>query len=528
MHAELEQRLRDTRPDLTPPAGTRERLADRLGIRESRARGPYAWLGGRRRGVALLAGAVLVAGTAVGTAVVALRSGGADSVRVLDQPDGSWSRAESLSVRFRNEYPEPVVAVDDRGRAIVAWERAGRIEIRTRSSAGTWEPVRVASTAERATDPVVAVAPNGRGQVIWRERRGGRWQVLPLIGPDGRRFGQLRRKAGVQYLIAARGIDLGNGALGPVRAVSQPTPRQGDMQQLSADADADGRVTVAWARLNGLEVASTDTEGGWGTPVRMRAGNRATPWRLNLSVARDGHRAVIWHAVSRTPGVASAVVAATGTVDGWSEPVTLAESATFNGDTPVIAVDRGGRAWAVWNAAGADRQELAWASLDDDGDWSTPQPLTGPAPGTVGGPGLATTGDGTAVAVWGQAPASFSGGPRGATYAALLPMAGPARSVGRLTRGTVILQSRQGIPVTSDGSGRVIAMPPEQLGVAAFTWRAGQPSPEVFSVSTTAGFWTNGRARIAAGRDGTLVGVASRGAPGGEQIVAFTRSPQAP
>jgi len=526
MHADLERRLRETRPDLTPPAGTRERLAGRLGIQGSRARGPYAWLGGRRRGVALLAGAVLVTGTAVGTAVVALRSGGTGTVRVADQPEGSWTRAEPLSVRFLNEYPEPVVAVDDHGRALVAWERAGRIEIRTRSASGGWEPVRVASTAERATDPVVAVSPGGRGQVIWRERRGGRREVLPLVGPDGRRFGQLRRKAGVRYVIAARSIDLNGGALGPIRTVSQPTQRQGDMQQLSAGADARGRVSVAWARLNALEVAGTDTDGRWGAPLRMRSTGGAAPWRLNLSVERDGHRAVIWHSVAQT-GPPNAMMVATGTSEGWAAPTQLDQPRTYNGDTPVITIDRRGRAWAIWNSPQGGGQRLSWAVLDQEG-WSEPRPLTNAADGTTGAPGIATSGDGTAVAVWGQAPGNFLGGPRGTTHTAVLPVTGPARAPGKLSQGTVVLQSRQGTPITADGSGRVIAVSPEQLGIAAFTWRAGRASAVRTPVSTTAGFWTNGRARIAGGRDGTLVGVASRSTPGGERIVAYTRSPEAP
>ena len=527
MHADLERRLREERPDLTPPQGTRERLAGRLGIQESRARGPYAWLGGRRRGVALLAGAVLVAGTAVGTAVVALRSGGADTVRVVDQREGSWTRAEPVSERFRNDYPEPVVAVDDRGRAVVAWERAGRIEIRTRSVAGGWAPVRVASTAERATDPVVAVGPDGRGQVVWRERRGGRWEVLPLIAPDGRRFGQLRRKAGVRYVIAARSIDLEAGALGPVRTVSQPTPRQGDMQQLSAGADADGRVSVAWARLNALEVAGTDAEGRWGAPVRMRGAGGAAPWRLSLSVERDGHRAVIWHAVSRTRGVANAVMVATGTREGWSAPTQLDQPRTYNGDTPVVTIDRRGRAWAIWNSPQGSGPRLSWATLGQEG-WSKPQPITEAADGTIGAPCIATSGDGTAVAVWGQAPADFLGGTRGTTHMAVLPLTGPARDVGTLTQGTVVLESRQSTPITADGSGRVVAVPPQEFGITTFTWRAGQTTPLRSSVTTTAGFWINGRSRIAAGRDGTLIAVASRGTTGGEQIVAYTRSPEAP
>ncbi len=526
MHADLERRLRETRPDLTPPEGTRERLAGRLGIQESRARGPYAWLGGRRRGVALLAGAVLVAGTAVGTAVVALRSGGNDAVRVLDQPEGSWTRAEPLSVRFLNEYPEPVVAVDDRGRAVVAWERAGRIEIRTRTATGGWEPVRVASTAERATDPVVAVAPDGRGQVVWRERRGGRWEVLPLVGPDGVRFGQLRRKAGVRYVIAARGIDLDGGALGPVRTVSQPTPRQGDMQQMSAGADASGRVSVAWARLGALEVATTDARGRWGAPVRMRATNGGTPWRLNLSVEREGHRAVIWHAVGRRAGAGNAVMVVTGTGAGWSSPAELDRPDTYTGDTPVVTIDRRGRTWAVWTTPSQGDQVLVWAALDD-GAWAAWQPLTGAADGTVGAAGVATSGDGTAVVVWGQTPDLSLGGPRGTTRAAVLPLTGPARDARTLSRGTVVLQSRQGTPITADGSGRVIAMPPDRLGITAFTWRAGRTDPGRAPVTGTAAFWL-GRSRIAAGRDGTLVGVATRGTPGGDQIVAYTRSPETP
>ncbi|MFN8108336.1 MAG: hypothetical protein U0Y82_00560 [Thermoleophilia bacterium] len=438
----MERLLLEARPDLTPPDGTRQRLAERLGVRETRARGPRAWGGGRRRGVALFVGAVLVAGTALGTAVVALRSSGTNKVRVLDQAQGVWSRAEPLSVQIVNEYAEPVVGVDDHGRAVAAWERAGRIETRIRSAAGTWAPVRVVSVAERATDPVVAIAPGGRGQVMWRERRGGRWAVLPLIGPDGSRFGQVRRKVGVRYLIAARSIDLASGALGPVRTVSQPTPRQGDMQQLSAGADANGQVSVAWAQLNALWVASTDSQGRWGAPVRMSATNGAAPWRLSLSVERDGHRAVIWHAVGPTATPTTVVMASTGTAERWAAPVELDRPATFNGDTPVITIDRRGRAWAVWNAPISGHQGLRWAVLDN-GVWSVPSTLVATSNGNVGAQGIVTTGDGTALTVWGQAPGNFSGGPKGTTHSALLPLSGPARDLGKITQGSVTLQSRR-------------------------------------------------------------------------------------
>ena len=66
----------------------------------------------------------------------------------------------------------------------------------------------------------------------------------------------------------------------------------------------------------------------------MRATNGAAPWRLSLSVERDGHRAVIWHAVNPTGDASrrNAVMVTTGTARGWTSPVELDRPATFNGE----------------------------------------------------------------------------------------------------------------------------------------------------------------------------------------------------
>lgn len=544
MSRDLETMLREARPPLdAPPAAETRVAAAVVGRRGGVA--PAAWRSARlpRVGRALVV-AILVAaaGTAIAASVISLRTRAPAPV-VAAQGPTDWSRAEILSDPIRFAHPAASVAVSDDGHAVAAWERAGRVEMRLRPPGGPWAPVVVASAgAQFATNPVVALSPDGVGAILWRERRGGREIVLRLRGPGGRRVGTFRRRVGVEFVIMSRSLNVRTGRLGLPAVVSKPTIRQGDLRELAAGADAAGRVSAAWDRAGRIEAATLAPDRVWSDPLALAQPEAGRPVRLALAVDRSGRSALVWISIgpydpATAPGSQITVTAAATGPDGrWETPRVVGHGAT-NTSAPVAAITPDRRVVIAWTGfvARADPPfpgVVSAAVRGPNGDWGTPTALS-PEGRSSGAANLAVDGAGDVVAVWTQTREghdSFSGGPRTTTQASVLSAGGWSAPTA-ISRSGVTMFGRGRVPIAEDGSGRVVALLPDGLGVVARTWTPDAhvrtlQRPTRVLVTPTAWWFVGIRGTFAAGRDGTAVAVAFRPGVDSGRVVAFVREPR--
>lgn len=171
-----------------------------------------------------------------GTAMVAwsLRlPAGTSVVMAVDRPiGGEWGRADDLGIGS-----SPVVAVDDRGDAVVAWSQGEEggvqsVESVTRRGRGAWRattvvdprPCACALTAARA-----AIDDGGLASVAWRRDRGS------ALGPGGV---AAREPSGGGWDVAARPFGAARGVPGVGVAA--------------------GRALALWGRTGGVVATSHD------------------------------------------------------------------------------------------------------------------------------------------------------------------------------------------------------------------------------------------------------------------------------
>lgn len=537
MPTDLERMLRDARPAQEPPDGTEARLrtalgleadvrAARPGVPVSRWRRAARSRTGRLAGVAILLG---VGGTALAAGVVHLR-GGAGTSAVTAQASTTWHRMQVLSAPVRGALPGTMPAVSADGRAAVVWDTGdGGVRLRMRLPDGRWLPATALGAAGESSDPAVAVAADGRGWVLWRRRRTGRVVRQVVRDPLGRPFDVLTRRVGVRYAVMAAPVDLTARRVGAAVRVSDETPRMGDLVDIRAGVDADGRVTAAWVRLGRVEVATGARTGrGWAAPQRLATPAAGTPRSVSVAVSRTGTRALAWIVSEMSGTFASRTIVATAPSNGpFEQPQIVADGADA-GNRPALAVDSRGATTVAWRGGTvvAGRGGRLWASRRvPGGSWSAPQGVSSTGLQT-GAAALAVDGEDRVVALWSQATPGHEdvlAGVHTRTWAATSAGGGWSPPAQVSTAG-VDRDSRVQNALTADTSGRVVALVPQGMGVDGLVWTPGR-APERTVVTPTAGFAAMGMS-IAAGRDGTVVATGLVSGRRGTRIVALTRQPE--
>lgn len=235
-------------------------------------------------------------------------------------------------------------AVAQAGRAAIvagiAFEREGR-ELRSELRAVVRDPSGDYGQPQRLSDsaagPAVAVAPDGRGVVAWRDRAGGRTRVVAA-----------RREPG--------------GAFGAPEVLSSWRTSTFDEVDLEAAIGAAGNVTLLWARERSrdrevVEVA-TAAPGGAFTVQRLArgAGYGSAP---ELSVAPDGWALVAYEAseVDDVPKVFErAPGAARFTAVALPNPLPPDERFGWSVAEPVVAIRDGGGAMVAWRTGAFESQ----------------------------------------------------------------------------------------------------------------------------------------------------------------------------
>jgi hypothetical protein len=193
---------------------------------------------------------------------------------------GVFGPIEILS-RARRDAVGPQVAIDGKGRALVAWSLFDganhRLQVRGRSATGVLQPVHTLTDPGRdASFPQIAVDPDGNAVIVWelfnglssRIQIGGRSATgvfapietvsgtgdgyVPQVAvrPGGAAMIVWQQDNGTNYRIQARGRSAA-GVLQPVHTLSEAGQ---DAQFPQVAMDADGNALAVWYRSDGAHL----------------------------------------------------------------------------------------------------------------------------------------------------------------------------------------------------------------------------------------------------------------------------------
>jgi hypothetical protein len=272
------------------------------------------------------------------TAVWAAMDGWRSVVRASSRSvGGSWEPAQTVSTTLSNAYA-PVVAMDDRGGAVAAWQWWDGaylvIQASTRTPDGRWsEPETLSGSGRDGSRPQVAMDAAGNAIVGWT-RSNGTWIAA-----------QVASKPAV-------------GSWGAPRYFSR---RGGHVRELFLDMNRRGDAAVAWVQGYGGSSAmlwSSVRPGGsagWSPRAQLTdfwSGNRA---RVALDEA--GNVTAVWSSFGRV----SASFKPAG--DPWQDDYLLS-GYDYSAVHPVATAQSPRNATAVWVRVGEDDDRVQAVSYD--------------------------------------------------------------------------------------------------------------------------------------------------------------------
>lgn len=247
-------------------------------------------------------------------------------------PYGGWEPAQELDTVHPGDVERPAVAVNEAGFGVAVWELHGgtRVDLYAAEytpGTGWGEPRLLETRDEPVSAPRVGVDAEGNALAVWRQSdgtaeslwaarlvKGGGWSAPLLLETD------------------ARHITLPSLALeGSGRAVTawlQP--------------DAGGIVRVRASRF----VPGS----GWTPPEQAAAAGEGSS--VSAALSANGSAFVLFRGVDASLG-ASLFSTRFVPGEGWSAVATRLGEAPPAGEEPVVAMDRWGRAMAVWTRPGS-------------------------------------------------------------------------------------------------------------------------------------------------------------------------------
>lgn len=271
----------------------------------------------------------------------------------------------------------PQVAVNAKGRTVVAWERLshGRFTVEARIGEAPTRLGSVRGLARIGYRPLVAVGADGTAAVEWTVPGPGRaTRVRVAIARPGRGFGR------------ARTVEQRKGNVWPTAIAIQPG----------------GRVVAVWQR------SSSRLAYALGLPGHRFGGGRALATTGSItrnSIAvdpRDGTVLVAYGTALRAApptNTQAAVRALTPAAQAFSDPVVLSALGIAGEALPIAVAGPGGAGVGYTVSAGVPG--LRFARRAADGSWAPPQTIAVSGAGTFSaGLGVTLPADGAAVAAW--------------------------------------------------------------------------------------------------------------------------------
>jgi hypothetical protein len=313
--------------------------------------------------------------------------------------------------------PEPALAVNAGGQALMAWTRCdGSINDiwAARWTDSNWEMTRPIGTQQNDANPRVVIGPNGGGFATWATAAGNVGSAFDPSGgwsaPEAFNSAPLYNGGGTTQLVAdAQGTPIavwyethgGSVRLSASRhrvsgwtlAETIEMPSVGDVTAASIGADRQGNVLFVWMHYESGRLSPwvnlLEASGGWSPAARLEGSSvslsAASPPKVAVDAAGDA--TVVW-------GSDLGLRANRRTSAGWAGAETIAGATTGPVGDPALARDALGRTVVVWRWG---YHEL-WASRFD-AVWGAPQRV---ATGLSGPPQIVCDGAGNAMAVWAE------------------------------------------------------------------------------------------------------------------------------
>jgi hypothetical protein len=335
----------------------------------------------------------------------------------------------------------PAIAVDTSGNAYVVWadERNGDMDIyfAYRPAGGAWETnIRVdddIGTAEQVS-PDIAVDPSGNAYAAWVDGRSGDDDIYFAYHPAGGNWG-----ANVRVNDDAS-------------AVAQRDP--------AVAVDTSGNAYLVWAdERDGDEdiyFAHRPVGGDWGANVRVNddPGTAGKWWGPAIAVDPSGNACAVW--LDERDGDRAIYFAYRPAGGVWQANVRVDDgvSGAASQYMPSIAVDSIGNAYAVWRDSRAGNVNIYFANRPAGGNWGTNVRVnddTGMA--IQESPAIAVDPSGNAYAVWKD---SRNGNPD--IYSAVRPAGGMWEANVRVDDDTSGTASQINSAIAVDASGNTYAV----------------------------------------------------------------------
>lgn len=296
-------------------------------------------------------------------------------------PTGIWGPPIRLATTFRE--PEPGVAMNEAGEAIVGWTQPGssqsNVVASVRTPSGEWESPETLSP-EGSVYGEIGVAVGVGGEAL------AAWSVVPrFTSASGSRIEGAFRPGGGQWQ--------------PPVTISK-VGRDYASYRPQAAISPNGRVVVAWEGLDddGWTVQVAEKQGDtWSSPQAVSTERRASFPKVEIS---NAGAAVVWQGSEEVEGGEGGWIEAASRKDGdWSGPVELSGPESFG---PQVGTDSAGNAIATWSSFYGDGGDyVEGATLPVGGDWSAPTEIAGPVDlAEPNGARLAVAPTGQTLAAW--------------------------------------------------------------------------------------------------------------------------------
>ena len=329
------------------------------------------------------------------------------------------------------------VAIDNTGRAFVAWTEAGIVKMAVSSTSGTFGAADTLSLAG-ASSPDVAVRPDGTAVIVWTRNGviefitrspGGTYSppagAQPLSDPGGGAFNfhvAIGRSGDIAVVwtrgsaIEARYRVAGATSFGPVETPG-PAASGVSLSNPKVAVDPTGRATAVWSRADfnaggtrSINTAARTRTIGFGSsnsPVNPPATDSSSS-SPDIGVDDNGFVTAVWY---RSVSGSSRIEAATkpqGSSFGTTQPVS--ETSGF-ADFPELKVNSDGDVLVIWNRfLTVIGTRIVEAKLKPAGTSFDQNPVLGASSEANYSdfPDTALDADGNGIAFFGTAPKNFS------------------------------------------------------------------------------------------------------------------------
>jgi hypothetical protein len=301
-----------------------------------------------------------------------------DRLAAIEPPAASaasWSSPVTLSLPVSDVLRiDGAIAMDAVGRAAAVWTdrtipNPAVPVMAAAQDGGVWSaPVPLSPAGEIGTDVSIAMALNGVATAVW-------------VGTPG---GQVA----VQSSVHVPGSPVWTA---PV-IVSNPFYPPTTFAHTRVGLDASGAAYAVWEYQgvwHTIQAGRRPAGGAWEAPIVISSipGYSYLP---DVAVSPSGAAVAVWQASGVPNNIDPFVVRAAYRPAGgaWSAPVNLSAEQHGTGPwNPRVAIDRAGRAVAVWSRGGII--EASWQTLP--GQWSAPTLVSDPASSGNSAPVVAIT-----------------------------------------------------------------------------------------------------------------------------------------